>query len=146
MNNKGADQTAWMRRLIWAFVVHIWHKEFFSWRGSNYCKLPPIKCRECIECKYYHYSVSTHFMEHEQMYSIHSAHWFCWILTCKRLKRVPCYSSSSKGWYTLKWAMACENLFIPYANNKGADQPARPRSLISAFVVRCLDSIVSILD
>ena len=28
-----------------------------------------------------------------------------------------------------------------YANNKGADQPAHPRSLISAFVVRCLDSI-----
>ena len=28
-----------------------------------------------------------------------------------------------------------------YANNKGADQPARPHSLISAFVVRCIDSI-----
>ena len=28
------------------------------------------------------------------------------------------------------------------ANNKGADQPAHPRSLISAFVVRCLDSII----
>ena len=34
---------------------------------------------------------------------------------------------------------------IPYANNKGADQPAHPRSLISAFVVRCLDSVVPIL-
>ena len=31
---------------------------------------------------------------------------------------------------------------MPYANNKGADQPAHPCSLISAFVVRCLDSIV----
>ena len=29
-----------------------------------------------------------------------------------------------------------------YANNKGADQPARSRSLISAFVVRGLDSII----
>ena len=28
---------------------------------------------------------------------------------------------------------------LPYANNKGAGQPAHPRSLISAFVVRCLD-------
>ena len=28
------------------------------------------------------------------------------------------------------------------ANNKGADQPAHPRSLISAFVVRSLDSIM----
>ena len=31
-----------------------------------------------------------------------------------------------------------------YANNKGADQPAHPRSLISAFVVRHLDSIISL--
>ena len=30
-----------------------------------------------------------------------------------------------------------------YANNKGADQPAHPRSLISAFVVCCLGSIIS---
>ena len=29
---------------------------------------------------------------------------------------------------------------MSYANNKGADQPAR----ISAFVVRCLDSIISL--
>ena len=29
---------------------------------------------------------------------------------------------------------------IPYANNKGADQPAHPRILISTFVVRCLNS------
>ena len=33
---------------------------------------------------------------------------------------------------------------MSYANNKGADQPARPRSLISAFVVRCLDSIIAL--
>ena len=31
-------------------------------------------------------------------------------------------------------------LFMPNANNKGADQPAHLRSLISTFVVRCLDS------
>ena len=33
-------------------------------------------------------------------------------------------------------------VFMSYANNKGADQPAHPRSLISAFAVRCLDSII----
>ena len=40
---------------------------------------------------------------------------------------------------------------ISYANNKGADQterfadqPAHTRSLISAFIVCCLDSIVSL--
>ena len=30
-----------------------------------------------------------------------------------------------------------------FANNKGVDQPARPRSLISAFVIRLLKSIIS---
>ena len=39
--------------------------------------------------------------------------------------------------------MSWENLLIPDANNKGADQPMHPRSLISTFVVRCLDSIIS---
>ena len=33
-----------------------------------------------------------------------------------------------------------EYLFLLCVNNKGADQPAHPRSLISTFVVRCLDS------
>ena len=40
--------------------------------------------------------------------------------------------------------------FMPFANKKGTDQPARmpahPCSLISAFVVRCIDSIVAILS
>ena len=35
---------------------------------------------------------------------------------------------------------------MPYANNKGADQPAHPRSLISAFVIHCLDSIISLVS
>ena len=43
------------------------------------------------------------------------------------------------------WATSWENLLMPYANNNGADQPAHPRSLISTFVVRCLDSIISLL-
>ena len=35
---------------------------------------------------------------------------------------------------------------MPYANNKGADQPAHPRSLNSAFMVHCLDSIISLVS
>ena len=35
--NKDADQTARMRRLICAFVVRIWHKQVLSWRGSDFC-------------------------------------------------------------------------------------------------------------
>ena len=42
--------------------------------------------------------------------------------------------------------MSWENLFYAYANNKGADQPAHPRSLISAFVVRFLDSIIPLVS
>ena len=34
---------------------------------------------------------------------------------------------------------------MPYATNKGADQPAHPCSLISTFVVHCLDSMICIL-
>ena len=33
--------------------------------------------------------------------------------------------------------------FMPYTNNKSVDQPEHPRSLISTFVVCCLDSTVS---
>ena len=35
---------------------------------------------------------------------------------------------------------------MSYANTKGADQPAHLRSLISAFVVRCLDSVMSLVS
>ena len=38
------------------------------------------------------------------------------------------------------------NLFMPYANNEGTDQPAHPRNLISTFVVRCLDSIIPLVS
>ena len=34
---------------------------------------------------------------------------------------------------------------MPYANNKGADQPAHPGSLISTFVVHCLDSMICVV-
>ena len=39
-------------------------------------------------------------------------------------------------------SQAMRKCVMPYANNKGADQPAHPRSLISAFVVRCQDRMV----
>ena len=35
--------------------------------------------------------------------------------------------------------------FMLYANNKHADQPAHPGSLISLFVIHCLDSILPLL-
>ena len=44
--------------------------------------------------------------------------------------------------YELSHEKTC---LMPYAINKDADQPAHPRSLISAFVVRCLGSKIPIL-
>ena len=44
---------------------------------------------------------------------------------------------------TLKWSNQPHHektCLMPYANNKSADQPVHPRSLISIFVVHCLDS------
>ena len=38
-----------------------------------------------------------------------------------------------------------KSCLMPYANNKGADQPAHLCILISAFVVRYIDSIIPIL-
>ena len=35
---------------------------------------------------------------------------------------------------------------MPYAKNKGTDQPAHPPILISAFVVHCLDSIILLVS
>ena len=34
---------------------------------------------------------------------------------------------------------------MPYANNKGADQPAHPHSLISTFIVRCQDRMIPLV-
>ena len=44
------------------------------------------------------------------------------------------------------WATSWENLFYAYVNNKGADQPVHLRSLISTFVVHCLDSIIPLVS
>ena len=42
------------------------------------------------------------------------------------------------------WPGHAKTCLMPYANNKSADQSAHPRSLISTFVVRCLDSMICI--
>ena len=49
-------------------------------------------------------------------------------------------------WAWTIWATSRETLFMLYANNKGADQPAHPRSLISVIVIRSLDSIILLLS
>ena len=41
------------------------------------------------------------------------------------------------------WALTRENLSSVFTNNKSADQPTHPHWLISAFVIRLLESILS---
>ena len=41
------------------------------------------------------------------------------------------------------WALKREKVSSGFANNTGADQPAHPRRLISAFVILVLESIIS---
>ena len=66
---------------------------------------------------------------------------FVWLL-CRR-PEVTC----PFRWHDrIIWATSWENLFMPYANNKGADQPAHLSSLISAFVSHCLDSIIPLVS
>ena len=61
----------------------------------------------------------------------------------------PCTTRNNEAFRLCRnlnnWATSWENLFMQYANNKGADQPVHMRSLIIAFVVRCLDSIILLL-
>ena len=58
----------------------------------------------------------------------------------KPIKRVKLFSNKCKnGPSHVKMCL------MPYANNKGADQPVHPWRLISTFVVRCLDSMICIL-
>ena len=47
---------------------------------------------------------------------------------------------------TVHLSRAMRKRLMSYANNKGADQPAHPHSLISAFVVHCLDSVMSLVS
>ena len=69
------------------------------------------------------------------------------------------YLSKNLGSLRIPRAFTAENIAFPYqphhektcfsqqhANNKSADQPAHPRSLISTFVVCCLDSIIPLVS
>ena len=48
--------------------------------------------------------------------------------------------------FMMQMSHIMRNLFIPYANNNGENQPAQPRSLISTFVASCLDSMLSLVS
>ena len=69
----------------------------------------------------------------------------------EHMKRVLITQVNSEGSgtslfaHTIYWPGHAKTCLMPYANNKGADQPAHPRSLISTFIVRCVDRMIYIL-
>ena len=84
---------------------------------------------------------------------LHDIQLYSYILLC--LQTTVGLRICRKGMFCCWNEMISVKLFEPghekmclmsYANNKGADQPAHPRSLISAFVVRCLGSIISLVS
>ena len=64
----------------------------------------------------------------------------------ERLCRLVCALSASLCKKKIILALTRENLSSVFANNKGADQPAHSQSLISAFVIRLLESFVCLFD
>ena len=60
------------------------------------------------------------------------------LLCCRFQKAIDCVGNCFP--FCLLYLSQDMRKYVLYANNKGADQPAHPRSLISAFIVRCLDS------
>ena len=60
-----------------------------------------------------------------------------------RYKRMQDKQTNARETYEPGHEKMC---LMSYANNKGVDQPAHPRSLISAFIVRCLDSVMSLVS
>ena len=58
-------------------------------------------------------------------------------------QRAPAVHSDSYDDFKYIWASTLENLLWGFANNTAADQSVHPHSLISAFDVRLLESIIS---
>ena len=56
--------------------------------------------------------------------------------------RLEC-DNADEVFLTFNSVMSRENLILVRANNKGADQTAHLRSLISAFIIRYLESTIS---
>ena len=80
-----------------------------------------------------------HLMYPNSFIFILHANKFHIIISMKMRQLCLCQIQAKMSHVTRKSAFA-------YANNKGADQPAHPRSRISTFVVRWLDSIIFLVS
>ena len=62
--------------------------------------------------------------------------------TAKNRNPVFAVCQSTNLGASIIWASPQENISSVFVSNKGADQTAHPRSLISAFVIRSLERII----
>ena len=124
-DSEDSDQTGRMSRLIWVFAGCTLILLVLSWGGSNGFTVPLFLSLFSLTVL----SLSSRSLLKSRLLNS---------------SEVPCPSCLEKN--SNIWATSRENLFLPYANNKGAVQPVHPRSLISTLVVCCLDSIILLVS
>ena len=136
-------------------------KDFLRYKLPQYL-LMHMQCT-CIlqkpqnQTKYFVIRLKINWAETVSLYwRLASFHTITWVFCVYVLEYCPDYiTNCSQAWETIIPEIKIENekmclmsyekmCLMSYANNKCADQPAHPRSLISAFVVRCLESIISL--
>ena len=117
VHSEDADQTAWMCRLIWVFTGRTCYFVAFV----ILCLLSSLNILTTGVYFFLH-TWKVHFYVSETV------------------------SISSLNKVSLRIGPGHVKMcLMPYANNKNADQPAHPHSLISTFIVPCLDIMICIL-
>ena len=129
-----------MRRLICAFVVRIWHKTRFLMTRLNYVWGINLKTNLSPNSRSPFQTILFQINKTIRLF-----------FTKKKKKRNCTQDKNSLRFYLSSWYMRRATIFeprhektclMPYANNRGAEQPAHPRSLISTFVDRCLNTSI----
>ena len=138
------------------------HKEVWCWnnifwqtdRVFNIANLEKIMVWYCIVCetissKSFHLIFSTLCRYLIQLLCLHFK---LWGGGGDQLYLLPSFISSFYTFVMISNEVWVRNgpghakmCLMPYVNNKGADQPAHPCSLISTFIVCCLDSIMPLV-
>ena len=156
-SSEGSGETARMRSLAWTFAARIGNKYQIRLTRSIYNKMK-----------------SSHGKKKNLVIisgSIQIVYEVLFLLFWWLLKLMPCFVDDTQMVTYVHESLSCviiSNLLrflqyflfhvspeinepghekmclMSYANNKGADQPAHPRSLISTFVVHWLDTIISL--
>ena len=100
-----------------------WHlKHFFFMRKEDF----DINFEQYFLSKNIHVKLVFHYCVFQKLYFRYEP-----FLT-REFPCAECQLDINPKYRHLLWATSWENLFMPYVNNKGADQPAHPCSLISA--------------